>query len=210
MLLTILYLIGITAEAMTGAISAGKRKMDWFGVMFVASATAIGGGTVRDIILGHYPVAWVKHPEYIIITCIAGVVTTLIAPWVERNHRLFLVLDAIGLVVFSIIGCRIAFDMGLYPIICLIAAIITGVFGGLLRDLICSQKPMVLHKELYAFVALFSGIIYLLLLHYKVEESLTTLITLIAGFSLRMTALHFAWSLPVFHFDLHDTTEHKK
>ncbi|AGH81543.1 inner membrane protein YicG [Psychromonas sp. CNPT3] len=201
MLLTILYIIGITAEAMTGAISAGKRKMDWFGVMFVASATAIGGGTARDIILGHYPVAWVKHPEYIIITCIAGVFTTLIAPWVERNQRLFVMLDSVGLVVFSIIGCQIAIDMGLYPIICVIAAIITGVFGGLLRDLICSQKPMVLHKELYAFVALFSGVLYLGLLHYNVHENIATLITLILGFSLRTTAVYFSWHLPVFHFE---------
>ncbi|KPU82879.1 membrane protein [Psychromonas sp. PRT-SC03] len=210
MLLAILYIIGITAEAMTGAISAGKRKMDWFGVMFVASATAIGGGTVRDIILGHYPVAWVKHPEYIIITCVAGVFTTLVAPWVERNHRLFVILDSIGLVVFSIIGCRIAIDMGLYPIICVIAAIITGVFGGLLRDLLCSQRPMVLHKELYAFVALFAGLLYLILLHYKVADNLATIITLVAGFSLRMTALHFSWRLPVFHFEAHDSIEHKK
>ena len=201
MLLTTLYIIGITAEAMTGAILAGKRKMDWFGVMFVASIAAIGGGTVRDIILGHYPVGWIKHPEYIMITCIAGVLTTVIAPWVARNHRLFMLLDSIGLIVFSIIGCRIAIDMSLHPLICIIAAIITGIFGGLLRDLICRQTPLVLHKELYASISLLVACMYMLLLFYNIEDAIATVITLITGFSLRITALKFGLSLPVFHFE---------
>ena len=205
MLLIVLYIIGITAEAMTGALAAGRRNMDWFGVMFVASITAIGGGTVRDIILGHYPVSWIKHPEYIVITCVAGVFTTLIAPWVARNHRLFVVLDSVGLIVFSIIGTRVALEMGLHPIICIIAAIVTGVFGGLLRDLICRQPPLVLHKELYASVALIASAIYLALLYFAVDDSIAIIITLVAGFSLRVAALKFSWSLPVFSFE-HDTT----
>lgn len=207
MLLTILYIIGISAEAMTGAISAGRKKMDWFGVMFVASATAIGGGTVRDIILGHYPVGWIKHPEYIIITCTAGVLTTLIAPWVARNQRLFIALDSIGLVVFSIIGCRVAMEMNLSPLICIIAAIVTGIFGGLLRDFICRQPPLVLHKELYASVAMFSASLYLLLHWYGIDEIIAVIITLISGFCLRIVALKFSWSLPVFHFEQEQTEQ---
>lgn len=100
MLLSILYIIGITAEAMTGALAAGKRHMDWFGVMLVASATAIGGGTVRDILLGHYPLGWVAHPQYLVITCVAGILTTYFARWVVRFHKVFILLDAIGLIVF--------------------------------------------------------------------------------------------------------------
>ncbi|PKG37769.1 trimeric intracellular cation channel family protein [Psychromonas sp. Urea-02u-13] len=206
MLLIVLYIIGITAEAMTGALAAGRRNMDWFGVMFVASITAIGGGTVRDIILGHYPVSWIKHPEYIVITCVAGVFTTLIAPWVARNERLFIALDSIGLIVFSIIGTRVALEMGLSPIICMIAAVVTGIFGGLLRDLICRQPPLVLHKELYASVALIASAIYLAQLYFAVDDSIAIIVTLVAGFSLRIAALKFAWSLPVFSFE-HDANE---
>ena len=201
MLLIVLYIIGIVAEAMTGALSAGRRNMDWFGVMFVASITAIGGGTVRDIILGHYPVNWIKHPEYIVITCVAGVFTTLIAPWVARNHRLFITLDSIGLIVFSIIGTRVALEMGLHPIICVISAIVTGVFGGLLRDLICRQPPQVLHKELYASVALLASCLYIGLLYFTVDDSIAIIVTLVAGFSLRIAALRFSWSLPIFSFE---------
>ncbi|PSU32361.1 trimeric intracellular cation channel family protein [Photobacterium phosphoreum] len=201
MLLSILYIIGITAEAMTGALAAGKRHMDWFGVMLVASATAIGGGTVRDILLGHYPLGWVAHPQYLVITCIAGLLTTVLGKWVVRFHKIFIILDAIGLIVFSIIGCQVAITMGLSPIICVVAAVVTGVFGGLLRDMITRRKPMVLHKELYASVSFLAGVMYITMLHFNVPADITTLVTLMVGFGLRMAAVFFSWSLPVFKFE---------
>lgn len=201
MLLTTLYIIGITAEAMTGALAAGKRHMDWFGVMLVASATAIGGGTVRDILLGHYPLGWVANPQYLVITCIAGLFTTLVAPQVVRFHKIFVLLDSLGLIVFSIIGCRVAMDMGLSPLICIVAAVVTGVFGGLLRDLITRRPPMVLHKELYASVAFIAGGMYYGLLYLGIDETIVTIATLIVGFSIRVAAVQFSWSLPVFHFE---------
>ncbi|MDD1792408.1 trimeric intracellular cation channel family protein [Enterovibrio sp. ZSDZ42] len=205
MLLSTLYIIGITAEAMTGALAAGKRNMDWFGVMLVASCTAIGGGTVRDILLGHYPLGWVANPHYLIIVCVAGIVTTWMASWVARNHKLFVWLDSLGLIAFSIIGCRVGIDMGLSPLIAVVSAVVTGVFGGLLRDLLCRRQPMVLHKELYASIAFFSGWMYWALLTYGeqfgVNENYATLSTLILGFTFRMCAVKFGWRLPVFSFE---------
>ncbi|MDE1325270.1 trimeric intracellular cation channel family protein [Vibrio aestuarianus] len=201
MLLSVLYIIGITAEAMTGALSAGRRKMDWFGVMLVASATAIGGGTVRDILLGHYPLGWVKSPEFLAITCLAGVLTTGLAKWVIKLKGLFIRLDALGLIVFSIIGAKVAMSMGHHAMICMVAALVTGVFGGLLRDLICRQTPLVLHEELYASVSLVASGLYLTLLEFGVNDVTSTIITLVVGYVLRMAAVRFKWRLPSFQLD---------
>ena len=97
---------------MTGALSAGRRSMDWFGVTLIACVTALGGGSVRDVLLGHYPLTWVKHPEYLVLTCCAAFVTIIIAKWMSQLRSIFLILDALGLIGFTIIGCQIALQMG--------------------------------------------------------------------------------------------------
>lgn len=198
MLLSIVYIIGITAEAMTGALSAGRQNMDWFGVMLIASVTAIGGGSVRDILLGNYPLTWVEHPKYLLIVCVAGLITTWLAKWVVKFNGIFIRLDALGLAAFSIIGCQVGLNMGLHYGVCIVAAITTGVFGGLLRDLICRQTPLVLHHELYASVSLIIACLYLILQHFAISGNVSVIISLVTGYLIRMVAVRAKWRLPVF------------
>ncbi len=203
-MLTIIYIIAITAEAMTGALSAGRRSMDLFGVVLIACVTALGGGSARDVLLGHYPLTWVKHPEYLALTGFAALLTVVIAPLMKHLKSIFLVLDALGLVAFTIIGCQVALQMqheGLIKQSLLISAVfgvITGVFGGILRDILCNDIPLIFQKELYASVALASAALYLGCLQLNLIDEQGMIITLFGGFLFRLLAIKYHWEIPKF------------
>ncbi|MGY2960104.1 putative membrane protein YeiH [Pseudomonas sp. TE36184] len=197
-MLLMLYLIAIVAEAMTGALSAGRRGMDWFGVVLVACVTALGGGSVRDIMLDHYPLTWVKHPEYLVLTSVAALVTILIAPLMRHFRSLFIALDAVGLVAFTLIGCQTALEVGNSMLVASISGVITGVFGGILRDIFCNDIPLILRRELYACVSFLSAWFYMLCIFLDMSSEQAILLTLCSGFLLRLLAVRFQWEMPKF------------
>ncbi len=199
-MLTSVYLIAIIAEAMSGALAAGRRNMDLFGVAVIAFLTALGGGTVRDILLGNFPVTWTQHPSYIYMTLTGGLATIVIARFMRHLHQLFLVLDAIGLVAFTVIGCNVALDLGYEPIVVVMSGITTGIFGGIIRDIMCGRVPQVLHREIYACVSLVVALLYLFLLRQGVDEGVTQLAAFSVGLLLRMVAIRWRVSLPVFRY----------
>lgn len=200
MLLYIIYLIAITTEAMSGALAAGRRNMDMFGVALIAFVTALGGGTVRDVILGHYPIGWTQHPNYIYLTIGAGLFTMVVARFMHHLKTLFLVLDAMGLVAFTIIGCSVAQELSYSTVVVVMSGMITGVFGGILRDILCNRTPIVLMKELYASVSLLVALLYLGMQHFGIHHDITLLVAFVVGLGVRLSAIYWKWSLPVFSY----------
>lgn len=198
MLLLTFYLIAITAEAMTAALAAGKRDMDWVGVCVIACITALGGGSVRDVLLGHYPLTWVAHPEYLWMTAGAAIFTALTARLMRHLHKLFLALDALGLVTFTVIGCQIGLEMELPITIVLLSGMITGCAGGVLRDIMCNDIPLLFRKEMYASVSMVTGGLYLIAIDQSFNELTSMLVPMGVGLIFRFLALRFNWQMPRF------------
>ena len=199
-----MYIVAIIVEAMSAALAA-RRSMDWVGVCMLGSITALGGGSVRDMLLGHYPLSWVKHPHYLLITAAAALFTIFIARFMYRLRKIFLLLDAVGLVLFTVIGCNVALEMQQPFIIVITAGLITGCVGGVLRDMLCADIPLLFRSELYATVSVVTGLIYVGGLRVELPHDLVTILAMAVGLVLRIMALRFNWSMPKFVYtrDLH-------
>ena len=198
MFLHILYLVAITAEAMTAALAAGRRSMDWVGVCLLGCVTALGGGSVRDLLLGRYPLVWVEHPSYLLVTAAAALATIAIARLMRRLRTLFFVLDAIGLVVFTVIGCNIALAQDLPVLVVIVAGMITGCVGGVLRDVLCNDIPLLFRRELYASVSIVTGALYVASLGVGLPHDPVMLAAMALGLAMRLLALRFDWHMPKF------------
>lgn len=200
MLLHYLFILGICVEAITGALAAGRKKMDFFGVMLIACITALGGGTVRDALFNTYPNTWVAHPEYLLYTSLFAFLTIFFARSLNRIMKVFLILDALGLSTFVIIGTQKVLDYGMPPSIAVISGMITGICGGMLRDILCNDIPLVLRKELYAVIALGGSLLFITLSYFGVPEHINVIITLISIFSTRLIAIFFHIEIPIFDY----------
>ncbi len=200
-MLTYIYIIAITAEGMSGALAAGRRNMDIFGVGVIAFITALGGGTIRDILLGNFPVSWTQHPSYIYLTVSAGLLTILLARFMHHLHKLFLLLDAMGLIAFTIIGCNVALSLEYNIAVVVMAGMITGIFGGILRDVLCQRVPVVFRHELYASVSLLVALLYLQLHAMGVDQDINLVASFAFGLTIRLSALYWHWSLPTFCYE---------
>ena len=200
--LHVLSFIAVAAQAMTAALAAGRRSMDWVGVCMLGCITALGGGTIRDVLLGHYPLLWVQHPSFLLLAAGAALVTIVMAQLVYRLNTAFLVLDAIGLVVFTMAGCDVAWqvDVSLPLVIVVVAGMITGCAGGVLRDILCNEVPLLFRAELYATVSIVTGLVYSVAFALKLNQEVWTLLTFVLGLTLRLLAIRYKWEMPKFVF----------
>lgn len=200
-MLTLIFYLALTAEAMTAALAAGRRKMDWFGVCLLACVTALGGGSTRDILLGHYPLSWVANPYLLLLICGAALATIALARFVDHLRWPFLLLDGLGLVIFTIVGCDVAISMDQHPLIIIVAGMITGIVGGILRDVLCNDVPLVFSSELYATISIVTGAIYYFGLRLGFNHEGVIALALAVGFPLRVVAIVRQWQMPKFIYD---------
>lgn len=200
MLLEYVFIMGICVEAITGALAAGRKKMDFFGVMLIACITSLGGGTVRDILFDTYPMTWVSHPEYLLYCAGCALVTIFFARSLGRLMKLFLILDAVGLAAFVIIGTQKILSHGMSPSIAIISGMVTGICGGMLRDILCADIPLVLRKELYAVIALGGALLYIVMGELGCSDAVTILVTISAIFITRLLAIIYHIQIPVFDY----------
>jgi uncharacterized membrane protein YeiH len=193
--------VAVVAQAMTAALAAGRRRLDWFGVASLGCVTALGGGSIRDLVLGHYPLSWVAQPALLLLAAGAALATIPLARVVRRMPRTFLMLDALGLVVFTVIGCDVAVGLGYGTVVAMVCGLATGCTGGVIRDLLCGDVPLILRGELYATVALLTGGLYATGLALGGPHDAVMLAAMCVGFGVRMLAIRHAWSLPTFSID---------
>lgn len=184
--------------AVGGALAAGRKRLDMVGVVFVSFVSAVGGGSLRDLLLDRNPVFWLAQPSYLTVSLVAGALTWLyIRRWPAPGRFLNFV-DAFGLGLFTISGIQIAQEMGQSTLICLVMGLITGVAGGLLRDLLCGEIPSVFQGgELYASAALLGGGVFFLAEAAGGDPRLGALAGAGTVVGLRLAALRLGWRLPV-------------
>jgi len=192
----LLDLIGTLAFAISGALVSIDKKMDLFGVLIITFVTAVGGGTLRDVMIGRTPVGWMLNIDYIFVITTGFIVTLLFKQLIERFKIYLFIFDTIGLGVFTLIGLEKGINIGLHPIICIALGTMTACFGGVIRDILCAEIPVIFKKEIYATVCILGGILFFILKKFNLNSDVLYLITSLVIISVRVMSVRFKWYLP--------------
>ena len=203
---SVMFMLGIIAESMTGVISSSRRNMDAFGVVAIALTTALGGGVVRDLLLGNLPVTIILEPHYIVICLIFSIIAIFTQKYINKFYKIFLILDSIGLIAFAYIGSNIAyevctkiFEMHFFStlVVGIVIAIVNGVSGGIMRDMICNDIPVAFKSELYASIAGVVGAVNIIFIYSHVNLYIGAAILVGLGVTIRIMAILYKWRLPM-------------
>jgi uncharacterized membrane protein YeiH len=191
-----LDLVGTFVFALSGALAGAKRRLDFFGIMVLSFAAANSGGIIRDLLIGAVPPAAISDWRYLVASLVAGALTFFWHPAIERLHRAVLVFDGAGLALFAVSGTQKALVFGLDPIMAALLGMVTGIGGGMMRDVLLSEVPTVLRSEIYAIAAL-AGAAVVVVGHILLLPSAIVAVTgAVLCFGIRILAIHRSWHLP--------------
>lgn len=193
----IIDIAGTVAFSVAGAFAAMEKKLDVFGVFVIAFVTALGGGTLRDVLIGEVPVKWMLDLSPGIIVLISAMAAMLFSKANKHFHKILLLFDSIGIGFFTILGIQTGISLGLHPAICIGLGTITACFGGVIRDILLNNIPLIFQKEIYATTCIFGGIIFFLLQKIDIPSLPLDAICIIIIVALRLLAVKFNWQLPV-------------
>lgn len=197
MFLLTLDILGTVAFAISGVSVAMSKKMDPFGVLIIAFVAAVGGGTLRDILIGVTPVMWMTNMIYVYVIFIATVFTVIFKQKINYLRTSLLLFDSIGIGLYTVVGIEKGLSVGLDPFICISLGTITACFGGVIRDLLSQEIPVIFRtKEIYATACILGGITYFLLIKLPIDDNVVFMIAGAVVISIRLIAVKFNISLP--------------
>lgn len=196
MFFQVIDILGTIAFAISGVSVAMNKRMDVFGLLIIAFVTSIGGGTVRDILIGQTPVSWMTNMTYVYVILGATVFTIIFQSKINYLRMSLFLFDTIGIGLYTVVGIEKGLMVGLHPIICIALGTMTACFGGVIRDILCNDIPVVFRKEIYATACIAGGVVYFVLRQLPIDNNLIFMIAGIVVISVRLVAVKFKVSLP--------------
>lgn len=194
--LYIIDVLGTFAFAVSGAFAAMERKLDPFGILVISFVTAIGGGTLRDVLVGNLPVSWMNNNTTILVIFSAAVATMLLGSYLKKLHKALFLFDALGLGLFTIIGFEIGLLYGFSAIMCVALGTITACFGGVLRDVLLNNVPLIFQQEIYALACIAGAVGYYFLMNTGINNDIAKVACILLIFFIRIIAVRYKLALP--------------
>lgn len=200
-------LLGTSFFAISGALVANRKSsQDWFGVTFIGFITAIGGGSLRDVLLGSFPIVWVKDVYFVYAILIGTVLASVFYTTLHKLRKTLFLFDTLGIALFTIVGTEKAISLGAGPVTAAIMGMFSAVMGGVLRDMLTNEIPIIFHKEIYATACLAGAVLYLLLFYFHVDRNINFWISGAVIAIIRILAVRYNLSLPKFRKDMSPIT----
>lgn len=196
MFFQIIDILGTIAFAISGVLVALDKRMDAFGVLIIAFVTAVGGGTLRDVMVGVHPVSWMTNMTYVYVILGSAILAVILRKQISYLRTSLFLFDTIGIGLYTVVGIETGLVAGLHPIICIALGTMTACFGGVIRDILCNEIPVIFRKEIYATACILGGLSYFLLREFLANNNFVFIIAAIIVIVVRLVAVKFHISLP--------------
>lgn len=196
MIISILDILGLISFAISGSLAAIERKMDFFGVFIIALVTSIGGGTLRDVLIGNTPVSWLLNLQTFYIVVASSIFTIIFRQRLGVLRTSLFLFDTIGIGLFTLIGIKTGMAIQLSPVICILLGTVTACFGGVMRDILCNEIPVIFRKEIYATACLSGGVMFFILQLLNIPNDIVSILSASTIITIRLLAVKFKWSFP--------------